>query len=104
MPSVFCIDASLDSGAVVQAYVPQTVADELWRRADHRGKSTRLQSPLGTYLRALGLRSSEAEELEVVATLARPSKPLVEGMLFDFCEVFSGSSSSNFAGAFGEAG
>ena len=104
VPKVFCIDASLEAGAVVQAPVPQLVADELWRRAEHRGRSAKLQPPLGCYLRELGFRSSEAEDLELASSLCRPSRPLTEGVLFDFCEVFAGSSTSNLAAAFEERG
>ena len=60
------------------------------------GRPNRLESGLGSYLRALGVRSQDAEDLEA-ASFQRPGLPLREGILYDFCEVFARSSESNLA-------
>lgn len=89
LPKFFCCDASPTRGAIVEASVPCHVAEELWRRADHRGRAAKLQSSLGLQLEQLGARSAEAAQLDLEDAL-HFSAPPSSAIVFDLVEVSFG--------------
>ena len=80
VPSLIGTDDSLSRGAVVSAAVSPHVADELWRHTAFGGYYTRLDTDLGLYLEALGVRGPSVDHGE----FSRPSRPLASVPTFDF--------------------
>ena len=81
---IFCSDASLFGGGVCRAAFNQAGTLELCRIAEQKGFYTRIDSStLGEY--------TAPHDEGIVHPHETPKASLVEGFLWDFCEVFRGS-------------
>ena len=79
-PKIFCTDASLDRGAVLEAEVPQRTAKILHRSLKSKGAYTRLQNAEGDEV----LGDGPTEEVK-----SSPDRPLA--FYYDFIEVYAGA-------------
>ncbi|OLP77428.1 hypothetical protein AK812_SmicGene42515 [Symbiodinium microadriaticum] len=93
---LFCMDASPSGAALCQVDVPACAISEFWRFCEQRGYHTKLEPPSTAALRELGLESSLVYGEDPPSTLdgSFPLRPsLVEGFLYDCCEICRGSGS-----------
>ena len=84
LDKIFCSDASIAGGGVCSADISQDCTLELCRVSEQRGFYTRIDnnSALGAHMALQG---------EYLADASSIPKSLVEGFLWDFCEVFRGT-------------
>jgi hypothetical protein len=79
LDKIFCSDASIAGGGVCSANISQDCTLELCRVSEQRGFYARIDnSALGAYMALQG---------EYLADASSIPKSLVEGFLWDFCEV-----------------
>ena len=99
---LFCMDASPSGAALCKVTIPQCATSEFWRFCEQRGYRTKLEPPSSAALRELGLESALEYGDEPPPTLegSFPLRPsLVEGFLYDCCEICRESGSWSAAHA-----
>jgi hypothetical protein len=82
---VYCTDASLDKGAVLEASISPKLSQVLWKASRSKGAYSRLLSPVEVVLRRLGA----LEESTPLRASVQPEKPIA--FSFEFLEVFAGA-------------
>jgi len=82
---VYCTDASLDKGAVLEADISPKLSQVLWKASRSKGAYSRLLSPVEVVLKRLGA----LEESTPLRASSQPEKPIA--FSFEFLEVFAGA-------------